>query len=315
MSRWNWILVYSLVLLLTGCVAPTPPGPSPAIVSPLSSVVPATPDGERETKAVSWNMSEATTSRVKVEIEVGQLAVMKVVFWPVFFEAGPTSTSYRPWKPYAVAEMQICTWLDEPCELEGNWLPFTLENRVSVPVDWLGPREFWASVQFRDASGNVIPSVGPRDREPQLTSRASYTISGIVKDTTPVESLPPRVQTGVAATRTAFPLRGSVEIEGGRCCTWGYAGGTIEVTAAFEASSPHGEVTEMRVRTGGGCRSEAEMASFDWEPFEPKREYLVRVALNWIGFYVTAQYRDQYGNLSPAYCDDIGVEGHPPITP
>jgi hypothetical protein len=68
----------------------------------------------------------------------------------------------------------------------------------------------------------------------------------------------------------------------------------------------------MRVRTGGRCFSEPEMAEVAWEPYESRGEYPVLVALNWIGFYVSVQYRDAQGNLSPTYCDDVSVEGHPP---
>jgi len=81
----------------------------------------------------------------------------------------------------------------------------------------------------------------------------------------------------------------------------------------FAATSPHGRVTGMRVLTGGGrCRTLDDMAAVSWEPFVAEKTYRARLALNWIGWYVTVQYRDAHGNVSPVYCDDISLEGHPP---
>jgi len=37
------------------------------------------------------------------------------------------------------------------------------------------------------------------------------------------------------------------------------------------------------------------------------------VPLNWVGFYVTAQFRDQLHNLSAVVQDDVSVEGMPPM--
>lgn len=108
------------------------------------------------------------------------------------------------------------------------------------------------------------------------------------------------------------PVRGSVEIEGGRCCAGGIAGETIQIDVTFEATSPLAEVTEMRIRAGGVRFTESEMAEAEWEPFASLKTYPVYVALNWVGFYVSVQYRDAQGNLSPVYHDDISVEGHPP---
>jgi hypothetical protein len=113
----------------------------------------------------------------------------------------------------------------------------------------------------------------------------------------------------VVATHAACPVRGSVEIEGGGCCVGGTEGDTIDVRVAFEASSPTAEVTEMRVSKG--CPTEDEIADVTWEPFVTERTYPVKIFINWTGFYIGVQYRDAQGNLSPVYCDDIAVEGHP----
>lgn len=124
--------------------------------------------------------------------------------------------------------------------------------------------------------------------------------------------IPSRIITPMHPTLTPYrPVYGSVVIEGGQCCIGGLAGETIEVGVAFEATSPLAEVTEMRVRSGGLHFTEDEMAYADWEEFVPYKTFSVHVAINWIGFYVTVQYRDELGNLSLVYYDDISVEGHP----
>ncbi len=124
--------------------------------------------------------------------------------------------------------------------------------------------------------------------------------------------IPPYIVTTAPAIPTPYrPVYGSVVIEGGQCCVGGIAGETIEIGVAFEAKSPLAEVTEMRVRIGGLHFTEDEMAFADWENFLPFKTFSVQVALNWVGFYVTVQYRDELGNLSLVYYDDISIEGHP----
>lgn len=124
--------------------------------------------------------------------------------------------------------------------------------------------------------------------------------------------IPPYVVTPAPRIPTPYrPVYGSVVIEGGHCCIGGIAGETIEISVGFEATSPLAEVTDMRVRIGGLHFTEDEMAYADWETFVPYKTFSVQVALNWVGFYVTVQYRDELGNLSLVYYDDISVEGHP----
>ncbi len=106
-------------------------------------------------------------------------------------------------------------------------------------------------------------------------------------------------------------VEGTVEIEGGRCCVGSTAGDTIEVEVAFSATSSAGEVTEMRVATAGIKFDAAAMADVPWEPFAPSKSYPVAVALNWTGYWVSAQFRDAAGNVSPVVYDDISVEGSP----
>jgi hypothetical protein len=109
-----------------------------------------------------------------------------------------------------------------------------------------------------------------------------------------------------------LPVQGTVIIEEGRCCAGGVAGDTINVAVSFRASSQQAEVTEMRVRVGGMAFNEEQMADIPWEPFARQRRYPVYVAINWAGFYISVQYRDALGNMSPVYVDDISVEGMPP---
>ena len=106
-------------------------------------------------------------------------------------------------------------------------------------------------------------------------------------------------------------IQGSVEWEAGRCCAGGVAGETIQLQADFKAESASGVVQDMRAATGGMCFDETELETVGWEPFVLSKEYPVQVALNWIGYYISVQYRDDQGILSPVYCDDISVEGSP----
>jgi hypothetical protein len=103
-----------------------------------------------------------------------------------------------------------------------------------------------------------------------------------------------------------------VQIEGGSCCIGGTMGDTIQVHVQLSAASPFGKVTQMRLRPIPGCATGLEMGTVPWEPFASTKEFPVQVALNWVGFYVSAQFQDERGNLSPVYCDDISVEGMPP---
>ena len=114
-------------------------------------------------------------------------------------------------------------------------------------------------------------------------------------------------------TRTPYyPISGSVELEEGACCAGGTAGDTITVEAAFEAESPFGRITEMRSLAAGYRLAENELQEATWENFTSRRDYEVRLSSNWVGYYVCVQYRDEASNISPVYCDDISLEGHPP---
>lgn len=109
----------------------------------------------------------------------------------------------------------------------------------------------------------------------------------------------------------------AVVLEDGFCCAGGTAGETIEITAAYQVHSRMGEVVEMRTRghAGAGCLEEAELASTAWKPFSETEIFTPTLALNWVGYYVSAQFRDSAGNLSAVVCDDISLEGMPAPTP
>ncbi len=112
---------------------------------------------------------------------------------------------------------------------------------------------------------------------------------------------------------TAYlPVTGSVLLEEGRCCVLGLAGNTVEIEAAFQASSTYAEVTEMRILARGSPATLEELSDVAWERFQPSKTFLADVALNWLGFYVSVQYRDAQGRQSPVYSDDISIEGFIP---
>lgn len=113
-----------------------------------------------------------------------------------------------------------------------------------------------------------------------------------------------------------YAVFGSVILEDDRCCAGGVSGETIELSAHFKASSPFGEITLMRVHSGAGPQRVDQLPpSTPWEPYLEYRTFTTEVALNWVGFFVAAQFRDAAGNLSPVVWDEIAIEGMPPPTP
>jgi hypothetical protein len=241
---------------------------------------------------------------------------------------GSVESVSSAWTDFTVSEMQVCFSFDVPCQLSGPWTPFTLSPdsvylggsarlKYSFIVDWIGPRILYAVAQFRDGQGQSIPSFATTfsSNQPVVVSQISMQIDGVWNEATPVFDQPAPVQTAIAATKTAFPVTGSVILAGGASATGGIAGETLQVQAAFKAASPDGAVTRMRIKQSGTCRTDQiQMEDAAWEPFASTRTFSVSIALNWIGFYVAVQYQDDKGNLSPVYCDDISVEGMPPTT-
>jgi len=135
--------------------------------------------------------------------------------------------------------------------------------------------------------------------------------SELATQATPIPT-PTQTQT---PTPTTLPVPGTVTgtvlIEDGICCIGGTAGEPLDIDAVFTASSSAGEVTEMRVHTGGFCADESLLGQRTWEPFITQSTYVYTPPINWSGFYVSVQFRDEFGNVSPVVCDDISVEGMP----
>jgi hypothetical protein len=108
---------------------------------------------------------------------------------------------------------------------------------------------------------------------------------------------------------------GLIEIEDGKCCVGGTAGEEIEIRVQLTAIGLEAPVTQMRIVTGGYVNVDQDLSLIDWEPYVEQRSFTYQIPLNWTGFYVRVQYRDELGNLSPIYNDDISVEGMPALTP
>jgi hypothetical protein len=118
--------------------------------------------------------------------------------------------------------------------------------------------------------------------------------------------------TATSEARVAESWTGAVLLEDGRCCAGGVVGETIQIAAAFSGQSPFAPILEMRALSHGYCLPDADLARAAWEPFVPNKTYPVQVFVNWTGFYVSVQFRDAEGNISPVFCDDISIEGNPP---
>lgn len=227
-----------------------------------------------------------------------------------------------PWEDHPVKEMQACFSYDVPCELSDAWIPFVVSpnasfvggSRISfnVPVDWIGSRTLWVVAQYRSADKSLIPAYSNDDYKPQqsqTTVQVPETIEAVWNRATPLADLPAPAQTGVAATQVAYPVTGSVEIARGAGSIGGTAGDTIQIEVAFAATSPFGKVTEMR--TCGHCPMDY-IETVEWEPFAQLKIYQFYLPINWTTFAVCVQYRDEAGNMSLLYCDDVAVEGMPP---
>lgn len=253
-------------------------------------------------------------------IRLGQPALVRTIFQPLTLRVSRRSdgsieaTSSIPWATPNVAEMQFCIAFDVPCELSGKWIPFDREQQVTLEGDWIGERDLWLKAQFRDGSGNLVSAFSLSTYElPQASAQTSARLVAVVDERTPLEALPANIQTLVAATRTAFPVTGYVRFENNRTLVGGKAGSTLEVKAQFGATSPFGQVKEMRVRNFAArqCASQSQMLESVWEPFVAEKTYKIGVAINFTSFDLSAQYRDEKGNLSQIYCVDLAVEGSP----
>ena len=316
MNTWRMKVALFVVLASLACSLGGP-GPTPTTQPAVTTPQPETTTAN----GIYVSLGELNDlGSNKVEINVGGSARMAFSFEPQVFEIrrDDLGNAYvyiaTAWEPHPDIEMRVCTALTTPCTPTGEWTPLVLEQELEVPLDWLGPRVFWLVTEFREVGGAVVPSRNYYT-EPAERSEDSIEIVGVVADGAVIEDLPAPVQTAVAVTAVAYPVQATAVIEGGICCQGGAAGAQIPLDVEFTATSPFGEVTEMRVSMSAGCRTEAELADTAWEPFQPTKTYQIAVVINWVGHYVSAQFRDAAGNLSPVVCDDISVEGMPASTP
>ena len=298
---------------LAACSLPTGIPPTTPPILPSSTPSPA-PEIQ---KVVSVALSVRGSAQTSPEIAAGSSIVVEAVFNPVIqvlnrrADGSVLSSSASTWEDAPQMQMRTCVSVDPlPCEL-GEWQPFQPQVSREFPVDWLGWRQFHLTVEFADAAGQPIPSVRSYDFDSQFQTNLSMNVFASLDPTTPLAQFPAPVQTAAAATQTAYPVSGSVQIEGGRCCAGGTAGTTIQLQVDFQAASRTGEVTEMKVQVGPCVRKPSDLES-SWEPFQPQRTYETTLAINWVGWSISVQYRDSGGNLSPVYCDDISLEGSPP---
>ncbi|HEX8218120.1 MAG TPA: hypothetical protein VF914_02780 [Chloroflexia bacterium] len=170
------------------------------------------------------------------------------------------------------------------------------------------------------APAGSLPTTVPTNTSAPATASVPPTAANPPTAGIPTEDFPPpptdTTDTSNPSTPTTTlppsPITGEVLVEGGNSMTGGASGATIELSVTFAASSTAGQVTEMRVGTGGGgCLPGEAMEDYPWEPFAPEKVYSTTAFINIQGWYANVQYRDDAGNISAVYCDDISVEGMP----
>lgn len=301
-------LLLPLVLLLTwGCTslrpATTPASPVPTIAPVPSST--ATPPVA--TISVIANIRPdplVPNETVRVELTLQ----------PILFETGITTggskySSRRPDPNSPVREMRACFQFDSTCAPSGPWLPFQTKLAQAFPVEWIGTRELYYQLEFRDQAGVPLPGIDSLE-SPQPASRPRFVLNSAWDTRTPLPAQPSFVQTAISATRVAFPVTGTLVLENGGRMAAGKINTTINITVDFSAASPHGEVTDMRL--AHQCPADREIETARWEPFVAQKIFPYKITVqNFVGWYLAVQYRDSAGNLSPVYCSDISVEGMP----
>ena len=302
---------------LTPLPLPTTPAPGrqpSTTTAPHSSIPSPTPEIQ---KVVSVALHVRGSAQVMPDVTAGSTVVVEATFDPVVqaltrrTDGSVLSSSTTTWQNSPLAQMRFCISVEpQPCEL-GEWRPYQALNSQEIYVDWLGPRQFHLQAEFSDAAGQAIPSVRAYYYDAQPQTSLTLTMRSRIEPGTPLVQLPPPIQTAAAATQTAFPVTGSVQIEDGRCCAGGTAGSTIQLKVAFQAASSAGEVTEMKIQVGQ-CVPDPDQHLGIWEPYQAQRTFETTLAINWVGWWIGVQYRDSKGNLSPVYCDDISLEGNPP---
>jgi hypothetical protein len=252
------------------------------------------------------------------EVEAGKIMVVEMVFEPVSLtitrraDGSAASIGTQPRDDIKIAQMRFCLGNGLQCSGPGEWRPFAPSYATEISVDWLGSRTLFLDAEFQDPNGKAIPVFHSSFSEPRPLAQITLNVTTRISPNTTLDKLPSPVLTAAAATKMAFPVTGSVSIENGRCCAGGVAGAKIPLQVQFQAASTVGKVTEMKVHLGGGCvKDPAQLAGDPWESFRAAKTYETSLALNWVGWWISVQYRDVSGNLSPVYCDDISLEGSP----
>ncbi len=307
------------VLLLSACQTPVPASPT--------ATAPRAPETRTPSPlpATRYRVSTADqdyhveislfdpSGRTAVNAAVGNSVPLTIAFRPyknvvTVWSDGTTTQYSTDWSPNTLAEMRYCSGLGRSCALPPTWVPFAKDQQVKISVEWIGLQEYGVTAQFRDTTGKIVP-VGPTLSE---TASSWVPVTGAVDDRTPIAAQPPRIQTVIAQARSAFPVTGNIQVGEGHP-VGGKAGSQLSIPVKFEATSPAGPVSEMRVKQSpmGRCLTADEMSDAPWEPFVAQKTYPVSVALNWTTFKLHVQYRDAKGNLSPVYCSDVAVEGSP----
>jgi hypothetical protein len=316
----KWLLILLVVIFISACslidevddlALFATPTPTQAVTA-----TPSVPPEVHKGIAVSLRIRGLTNSTP--EVETGSTVTLEQTFEPQILtvtrkaDGSVYSYSTTAWANAPVTHMRTCLDLDGRGCTPGAWQPFQKTVSSEVKVDWLGERNLKLVAEFRDANQAAIPGMPGMYGSSPAAGTAVLNVSGVVLPGTLLDKLPSPVLTAVAATRTsAPPVTGSVLIKDGSCCAGGTAGSTISLDVAFKASSPAGKVTEMRVQTGGGCQKNAPALTTPWEPFQETKTYQTRLTINWVGWYISVQYRDSAGNISLVYCDDISLEGNP----
>lgn len=312
-ARSLTLLFLSVILAACANATAVPPTQNPlsTITAPSSSTAPPPPPTIARTEQIP--VVQLTIPPV-TDAHPGAQVTLTVRAEPMLLETGLTAsgatfTSLTRWENAGITAMQFCVEIKKPCAPTGEWIPFQPEWQTTIDVDWLGERTYWLGAQFRDANGKIIRSYNPSNPPSQLESGATQIIIHSTIDArTPMAAQPAFAQTAVAATRAAYPVTGSLVLQNGMCCAGGKVGTVIEITAAFDATSPETNVTQMRLLNH--CGAQSEMNTAPWEPFVKQKTFPYKITVpNWVGWYLAVQYRDANGNLSPIYCEDISIEG------
>lgn len=311
----GWLVLLSAVVL--GCAPITTPGLSP------SSTINRTPQAVEPGTSTPAPINESVpTKAILIESPVpgattaGTRTTLQFTFRPILYQAfvdangNISGFSQREWIAPNVIEMRTCISPNQPCTPGGDWQPFQDQLTETIDVNWLGQRDVYLGAEFRDSQGNSVPSSkGGYDEPPQPMTQIKLSLNSAIDDKTPIAQQAPLIQTLAAPTLLAFPVTGSVKILGSPCCIGGKIGSVLEVPVSFTAASQSGKVNEMRI--AHSCPNETEIQRSDWEQMVPQKTYTTTAVSGFVGWYIGVQYRDEKGNLSRVYCDNISVEGMP----